>query len=430
MPLQVIIVGAGLAGLASGIALRKQGHIVNIYEKSKFTTEIGAAISLSPNANRVLAGLGWDIKRVNVASHHATKSFLSDAQEGGPAMVNGSNCQDVYEHPMCMAHRADIHKELTRLATDVHGIGPPCTIHLGSGVIHCDVAEGSVTLSDQSVVRGDLVIGADGINSFMREHVLGQKIDPQPSGLGAYRVVIRFQEIANNPKLSYISDDPDTVVFVRGKEITKYIVFYPCRGRELQNIVAVHQDKRRGTVSDLSNISAPSTMEAFLDSFSDYAPRYLELVKLSKKVVLWPLLIWDELPTWTNGRTCILGDAAHAMFPILGQGISMGLEDVAALGALFPPDTPSDFETISSRLRLWESIRKPRVTKIQSISNRMGRGLPGITVSGELETEIYGYDAEREARMALEASQSSNEPVVGNSPGAQSDVPPQLLASL
>lgn len=140
-------------------------------------------------------------------------------------------------------------------------------------------------------------------------------------------------------------------------------------------------------------------MEAFLESFSEYAPRYLELVKLSKNVVLWPLLIWDELPTWTNGRTCILGDAAHAMFPstysifslsatknitqfdlVLGQGISMSLEDVASLGALFPPDTPSDFETISSRLRLWESVRKPRVTKIQSISNRMGRGLPGITV--------------------------------------------------
>ncbi|KZT32949.1 FAD/NAD(P)-binding domain-containing protein [Sistotremastrum suecicum HHB10207 ss-3] len=404
MPLQVIVVGAGIAGLAAGIALRRQGHIVNIYEKSKFTTEIGAAVGLSPNATRLLASFGWDIGRVNVSDHHATKHFFSDTQEGGPGMVHGLECHKDYDHPVCMAHRADLHRELTRLALDPYAIGPPCKIHLGSAVVQCDVRKGLVTLSDGRTIRGNLVIGADGINSFVREHVLEERIDPEPSGISAYRTVIPFSEVAGNPHLSFITEDPDTIFFIRGKEMRKYIVFYPCRGRELLNIVGVHEDERSGSVSELSNVSAPSSREAFLESFSDYAPRYLELVKLTEKVILWPLLIWDELPTWSNGRTCILGDAAHAMFPILGQGVAMGLEDVAALGILFPSDTPSDIETISSRLRLWEAIRKPRVTRIQTIANRLGRGLPAITVSGELEIEIFSYDAEKVARAALEES--------------------------
>ncbi|KZT36088.1 FAD/NAD(P)-binding domain-containing protein [Sistotremastrum suecicum HHB10207 ss-3] len=397
-PLHVIIVGAGLTGLATGIALRRAGHHVDIYEKSNFAKEVGAAIACAPNATRALRSLGLDIKRARGVERLQTKYFTKDETDEDTTYVNTTDLKQNYGAPWFFCHRVDLHVELRRLATESEGEGKPCVLHLGCPVKVIDAEAGSITLLDGTVVTGDLLIGADGINSSVRRFVLGEEINPYPSGLATFRTVIPFEEVANNPSLSWVTTNPEALGLVWAEKRT--LVVYPCRDGTLLNFSGNHPERRKDASEQL-RINAPSTREEFLDSFGDFAERYKDLINLSKEVSIWPLLIWDELPTWTNGRTCIIGDAAHAMFPMLGQGGAQCFEDAVAIGILFPLGTPNDKETIEGRLKLFERVRKPRASEIQTMSNRFGKGQKLLKIEGKLEADLYAYDVIQVAKDAL-----------------------------
>ncbi|KZS90641.1 FAD/NAD(P)-binding domain-containing protein, partial [Sistotremastrum niveocremeum HHB9708] len=359
--LHVIVVGAGLVGLAAGLALRRAGHQVDIYERSHFAHEVGAAISCGPNATRILLSLGCDPKRFRGVEH-----LQVDQTDEDPPFVSNTDLGSKYGGPYYMCHRVDLHVELKYLATETEGDGPPCVLHLGAGVAALDPKNARITLLDGTVIFGDLVIGADGINSSVRRFVLEEDINPQPCGFSCYRTVIPFDEVAKHPSLSWVTKNPKAMGLVWHER--RALVLYPCRDGTLLNFAGNHPDRRTNEEEQL-NINAPSSKEDFLATFSDYAPQYKELIRLSRDVTLWPFLIWDPLPTWVNQRSCLIGDAAHAMFPMLGQGGAQGFEDAAMLGILFPLGTPNDPQTISSRLKLFESLRKPRASEIQEISN-------------------------------------------------------------
>ncbi|KZT35192.1 FAD/NAD(P)-binding domain-containing protein [Sistotremastrum suecicum HHB10207 ss-3] len=393
-PLHVIVVGAGLVGLAAGLALRRAGHHVDIYERSHFAHEVGAAISCSPNATRILLSLRCDPKRFRGVEH------LQDQTDEDRPFVTNTDLKSKYGAPYYMCHRVDLHVELKYLATETDGDGRPCVLHLGTGVSALDSEYASITLVDGTVVTGDLVIGADGINSSIRRFVLEEDINPRPCGFSCFRTVIPFDEVARHPSLSWVTTNPKAMGLVWHER--RALVLYPCRDGTLLNFAGNHPDRRTNEEVQL-NINAPSSKEDFLDTFSDYAPRYKELINLSRDVTLWPFLIWDSLPTWVNQRSCLIGDAAHAMFPMLGQGGAQGFEDIVTLGILFPLGTSKDSGTIASRLKLFESLRKPRASEIQDMSNRIGKGLPILRIDDELEKQLYGYNAADVARKALAA---------------------------
>ncbi|KZT36110.1 FAD/NAD(P)-binding domain-containing protein [Sistotremastrum suecicum HHB10207 ss-3] len=379
VPLHVIIVGAGIAGLTLAIALRKEGHHVEIFEKSKFSQDVGVAIAMGPNAMRSLLSLGLDPQKARGVN--LLHWFSKDKPEGDPDAITSNNAEEIYGAPHYFFHRVDLHAELLKLATaEDPGASTPVQIHLGSTVISCDPQNATIALRDGQVVHGDLVVGADGINSSIRKSILGKEINPHPSGLSTFRTVIPFNAVPNAPSSSWLTTIPKGFTFVRGKDSQdkRHLLIYPCRDGGLLNVTGSHIDER--TNSEMLNTSSSSSAEEWLETFSDFAPRYLEFIKLATNVSIWPLLIWDELPTWTNERSCIIGDAAHAMFPMLGQGGAQGVEDAIFLAALLPLGTSNDTSVLKEQLELFEGLRKPRASKVQDLSNRMGRGLPRVRI--------------------------------------------------
>lgn len=135
MALEVIIVGAGIAGLSAAISVRRAGHNVRIYERSSFNNEIGAAIHVPPNASRALLAWGLDPKDARFVT--VKSSFRANAKtlERVHVGTTESEVPTKYGSPWYFAHRVDLHEELKRLATEESGQGRPAEVYLRSEVV-------------------------------------------------------------------------------------------------------------------------------------------------------------------------------------------------------------------------------------------------------------------------------------------------------
>ncbi|KAK3172080.1 hypothetical protein OEA41_004165 [Lepraria neglecta] len=179
MPLKVIVVGAGIAGLCAAI-----------YEKSKLAAEIGAALSVSPNGVRVPRSLGFPFEKAR-----ARQMMVWESVEGTPlkqlSSLDFQHAEEKYGAPFMAVHRVDLHKELLRLALqdgEEKGKGlEPVTLKLGAPVVNLSTEEGIVELEDGSKHEADLIVAADGLHSVVRSIALKQQAKPSSSGLSAFR---------------------------------------------------------------------------------------------------------------------------------------------------------------------------------------------------------------------------------------------------
>ncbi|KAJ7643530.1 FAD/NAD(P)-binding domain-containing protein [Roridomyces roridus] len=406
--LSAIVVGAGLVGFAAAVALRRQGHRVTIYESSSFSTELGAGLAIPSNTLRCLIGLGCVVANLDSVDNLC---FTSMAYDGTAGMKSdSSDYEGQYGTPWVMAHRVDLHNELRRLAIGPDGTGPPAVLHLVHRVVSCDVNAGSITLADGSVQSADLIIGADGIRSTIRRFVLGEEITIPPSGTAGFRWLTHATALDPYPELDWIVKNPPMGARVISAPITpqgvpkadmdyRTIVIYACRGGSLVNVLAIHEDSRH---QDSVAWNAPITREALLDFFGDYHPRFKRLLELAEDVHVWQMRVVPPLRTWVNGRVGIMGDAAHASLPTLGQGFGMGLEDAVALGVLLPSGTAP--EEIPDRLQVYERLRKERaeyVSKESFDQQKMAEKRGVYLRSREMRDKVMGYDVKKEAEWLL-----------------------------
>lgn len=202
MSLEIIVVGAGVAGLCAAVALRQAGHSVIIFEKSRFAAEIGAALLLSPNGTRVLSRLGFSFERVRGCRVTAWDTFDGATLEK-MASLNLEDAEERYGAPLMTVHRVDFHNELMRLATsDDCDEGPKVKLLLSSRVVKASAQEGTVVLVDGSVKKADLIVAADGVHSVLRDVVLGHEAPrASPTGLSAYRFLVPTESLLNDPQL-------------------------------------------------------------------------------------------------------------------------------------------------------------------------------------------------------------------------------------
>ncbi|KAI8634703.1 FAD/NAD(P)-binding domain-containing protein [Xylariaceae sp. FL1651] len=273
------IVGAGIAGLGAAIALRRAGFRVQVYERSRFGNEVGAAISAPPNATAVLRRWGFDFVRAgavpNLRTRYAAAADLATAFESAYADI-----EDLMGAPCLSFHRVDLHRGLRALATrgggegreggadgdDVegcdgggdgggaaggqsngegkgadNGIGIPVAIQLGCEVKAVDCERGILTLADGSTVQKDIVIIADGAHSHLLADFLGRPAPALPTGRSIYRWLVSMSDVLADPELAaYYRDQLPGFSGWFDAEKRVLWVNYTCRGGTMLNSAVVH----------------------------------------------------------------------------------------------------------------------------------------------------------------------------------------------
>ncbi|KAJ7488286.1 FAD/NAD(P)-binding domain-containing protein [Mycena latifolia] len=395
-PLRIAIVGAGVGGLTAAAALRMEGHEVHIFETSPTNKELGAAISLSANALRALTHLGFNIERLRACAMHG--STWLDSQGGEGRFNAWYDPHNTFGHYGILCHRSDLHDELKRLATAKDGPGRPATVHLNSPALSCDPETGTLTLKNGVVHHADLMLGADGIHSAIRTSVLGYEQIAPASGRAAFRCLLDITKIEGCAEFDWIDSGPPGIRGVRPQNVRgRSLVVYACRDKTLLNIVATLPDPRD---QNSCNWKELATKEALLSAFADYGAQFTGLLaRVDGPVSLWQIRALPVLPTWIRGRTALIGDAAHATFPTLGQGSAMAIEDAVTIACLLPRGTTA--AQVPRRLQAYQTLRKPRgdfVSResVEQVTVPAKRGLFGR--SREMQAYIAGHDAAKVAR--------------------------------
>ncbi|KAJ7821179.1 hypothetical protein B0H14DRAFT_3734148 [Mycena olivaceomarginata] len=328
-PLNISIVGAGIGGLTAAIALRRNGHNVQIFEAAEIKTEIGAAVAAQTNSLKILDRLGVSRENLKGVPWQGSVAFPSDGSEEGttsswliPGMKeNGLLC-----------HRSDLYEELKRLATG-EGEGPPAKLCLGTTVVSSDPEEGTVTLDGGEIVHGDCILGGRR-NPFRRSlsHP-GKDFECPKFGL----VLL--------PELEWLHAGiiGSRIVIDRDGPFRMFLI-YPFRNGTLLNVVAFYPD----SPGDEAGWTPTATREEFIAKFPKFHPKFLHFLDLPihGSIHRWRLRVLPHLPTWVRGRAALLGDAAHGTLPLLGQGAGMAFEDGGSLGVCASPTpTPTTART-------------------------------------------------------------------------------------
>jgi salicylate hydroxylase len=408
-PFKIIIVGGGIGGLATAIALRAPNRHIVVLERAAEIKEIGAAISLQPNASKIITKWGLDpfFEKRGVMIDKGFKIYSLD----GKVQKTIPFSKSMFGADRMLYHRVDLLDGLKEAVCSDVFPGEKVEIRLASRATGVDCEAGIVTLADGTTVQGHLVIAADGIHSALRRDVLGQPQDAIPTGLSAYRIIIPTSLITNIPeavKVMNPSDSWTTMIFGHDRRI----IMGPCRDGTVYSIVALVPDEHLHEKSTMDSWTSPGSTEKLLQSFEDFPQWIKEILKATPSLGLWQLRDIDQLTTWYRGRCILIGDAAHAMLPLQGQGASQSVEDAEALQAIF-----KDFEgglsghEVEAKLAEVFRCRYQRASIVQLQSRQQAK--PASNIEGTNVTmnpiEFMEYNARYEGARDWQRRQMAGE---------------------
>ena len=338
----IVIVGAGMAGLAVGLALLRNGYKVKIIEEAPTLDEVGAGISLSPNAVLALEYLGLldfiqttaDRPRHTATIHYAT---------GEPITVSsfGDDFEEKYGAPYYQIHRADLQ---SGLAAAVRDRDADCLV-LGQRITEIKQLDGGVIAVSSSgeEVRGDTLVGCDGLRSVVRASLFSTA-QPRWTGQVAYRATLPAEPIQAHLKVA------PTAVTVGPSHI---FVRYFIRHGAMVNVVAIAQSDAWTE----EGWSHPATIDELRQEHVGWNEDVQAIIGsvIESQLFEWALYDREPLESWTSGRIALVGDAAHPMLPFLGMGAAMAFEDAVVLGRSL--EAYDDLQTALSR---YEEVRRER----------------------------------------------------------------------
>src|SRR5215831_3281972 len=300
---------------------------------------------MAPNAVRVLHRLGFPegLDREGVGPRFTHQRRWQDGRTVQRSLLNPL-CEELYGAPHMTIHRADL------LAVIASGF-PAGRVHLGHRLVGL-ADRGNVVEAwfyNGARITADVLVGPDGIHSAVRAALFGEK-DPAFAGCVAYRGLVPVERIADLG----LELGNQSWVGPGG-----HLVHYPVSRGGLLNFVGwtEHDEWNREDWTDRATIARA------LAAFEGWHPQIRQVIAAAETCFIWALFDRDPLPRWSVGRTTLLGDACHPMYPFMGQGAAMAIEDGAALAAcLRAIDNPAD------ALLHYERLRLPRVTRLQQIS--------------------------------------------------------------
>lgn len=363
-PLDVLVVGAGIGGLAAAIACRQAGHRVTVLEQADRVAPVGAGITLAPNATSCLAELGVASVLTDVASCPSLllRRRWSDGYVLG-ALPLGDEVASRVGSPYWHVHRADLHAALEQVASDPHLSNPPVDLALDRRVTKVAHSGSSVEVYDMAgtVTRADVVIGADGLHSAVRDCLFGAE-PPLNSGDVAYRTVIPIDVITRYSDLAEVFASAELNCWLGPG---RHLVHYPMRAGHLLNVLAVAPATRATSES----WSALGSREELVSTFAGWDDRLLKMLCLAEEVRCWALYDRAPMMDWVAGNVALLGDACHAMLPYQAQGAAQAIEDAVAIGHAL---RGVQADGISDALRGYQAARHGRATEIQAGSRVNG----------------------------------------------------------
>jgi salicylate hydroxylase len=368
---QVAVVGAGLGGLTAAIALRQRGFDVTVYEQSDRLGEIGAGIQLSPNAMRVLIGLGLDRAFEAIAfepDRHVVRNWKSGSIVSATQMKGVFRAQ--YGAGYFGAHRADLHAVLQQ-AVPIRCIrlNALCSAVTQTG------DRALLSFADGSEAEADVVIGADGIRSAVRASLFGPDT-PRFTGHIVWRGLVPSDAL---PK-GLIEPDMTAWFGPRGT-----VVHYYVRRGALVNWIAHYEADWRE-----ESWSVETDWREAAEAYAGWHPTLAQLFSRTERCYKWALYDRDPLPQWSEGRVTLLGDAAHPMLPYLAQGAAQAVEDGYVLAELLARHRSDPHGALAA----YEAARRPRTARIQLHARERGRINNATSPLARLKRDL-GYRLKR-----------------------------------
>ncbi|MDX6313351.1 MAG: hypothetical protein QOF84_7802 [Streptomyces sp.] len=324
----VTIVGGGLGGLTAALALRQKGLRVTVLEAAPRLGEVGAGIQTAPNASRVLMALGLrpQLEAIRTEPQDQVRRRWQDGRVIALTPL-GDRCRREYNAPYWHYHRADLHRTLLDACLDERGPGPVVEVHTDSRVLEIDRSDPArPTAVTATGLRhaGDVLIGADGIRSRVRE-AMDFPDTLEFSGEMAYRALIPGDKIAADPATRWLVDRFQSTIWF-GPD--RHLVHYMIRGGEFLNVVAIVPC----TPQVAEQWTAPATADEMAEAFSGWDDRVQAMLsKAEGDASAWAMYRHRRDPVWVDGHVALLGDACHAMLPYQAQGASQAMEDAAVL---------------------------------------------------------------------------------------------------
>ncbi|KAK1633963.1 hypothetical protein BDP81DRAFT_494325 [Colletotrichum phormii] len=233
--LHIGIIGAGIGGLMAAIALLESGHDVEIYERSQFKSEVGAAISTPPNSTRVLNYYGFDFERARATTAEKYIYYDDPNDINKTRMVTCTDYTARYGAPWLFFHRIDLHNELKILATEPTPTRKSVArLHLGVKVSDVDI-DGTIHFEGDASVQKDLIIAADGIRSSFISKVVDDAPEAQHY-MSMLRLMAPVEDLRDDPEVVALFKDGLASIRISYGTMRSAVI-YGCRGYgSLQNI--------------------------------------------------------------------------------------------------------------------------------------------------------------------------------------------------
>lgn len=330
---EVLVVGGGIGGLAAALSLARRGAWVRVLERAPAIAEVGAGLQITPNGSRVLRALGLSPESIGV---RALAVEPRDALTGRriARFDLGRAGGDYF-----FVHRADL---IDLLHKAVESAGVP--VRTDARVVA--VTPTGVTLENGESLSADLVVGADGLHSVVRKHLIGEET-PFFTGQVAWRAIVPYAQ------------EPVARIWMAPG---RHAVTYPLRDGRL-NLVAVREEE---TWTE-EGWSHRDSAESLQSAMGNVALEFKSVLARVGEVGRWGLFRHPVPERWHDGRAVLLGDAAHPTLPFLAQGANLALEDAWVLAREVGRDD------LREGLDRYQANRRPRVVDAIESANSNAR---------------------------------------------------------
>jgi len=392
--LRIAIVGGGLGGLTAALALRARGLDVAVFEQAEVLREIGAGVSIHPNAARLLKRVGLSDQLQKIGS--PINSIVLRTSVGEPITTSAGPATPAFSRDGqgYNVHRADF---LNLLFSAL----PTGTVTLGHRCIQLEENGGRVRLlfANGASAEADVVIGADGIRSVVQREI-GLQSRPTSEGMMAYRGLIPAE------RLAWANDLKDPALWLGSGR--SFLLYPVARGRLINMVAFVPTD----TDSEES-WSAPGELAALAAEYAGWDKPVQDTINSLDETFRWGIYDRAPFPYWSTRRITLMGDAAHPMVPHVGQGAGQAIEDGFTLAVLMEDCTANN---VVDRLKLYETLRLERSSRVQALARAAGKLYrsehQGPSEKAERLREwmaqgkwVFEHDAEEAAANALSTRQ-------------------------